>query len=172
MAEFPKTHGTRSRQKWCFAFFCSIENWVLAKSRGFTSTEKGNLFATTQEIVTFWLLLQLQGLVLHKNFLLGKPTEANSLKGEERAPGKELLLSPLTFHTIPNQTQTVPCPAPTAESFGTRNTEPKDHRMPTSLLVSSQSCMTSLLRHRSWICAGNGWETAGSRMDRGWVIST
>lgn len=166
MAEFPKTRGTRSRVKWCFAFFWSIENGVLAKSKGFTSTEKGNSFATNQEIGTFRLFLQLQGLVFHKKFLLGKPAEANSLKEQEWAPGKELLVS-LLWHSITNETQTVPCPAPTAESFGTQNTEPTDHRIPTSvLLVSSQSCMISLLRHWSWICAGNGWEVAGSWLSR------
>lgn len=77
--------------KMVFCFLLVHRKWAFGKIQRF-STEKRNLFATNWESAVSDFL-QLQGLVFHKSFLLGKSTEANSLKGQERAPGKELLVS-------------------------------------------------------------------------------
>lgn len=166
MAEFPKTHRTRSRLKWCFAFFWSTENGILAKSRGLTQQKRGSCLPQTRNRHSDSFCNSKDLLFIKASYLerQQKPAASKDKKGPQER--NCLCLSP----DIPWQTKHRLSPALLWQQRAS------EHKTQSPWITGSPAQLSKLhdlsAQALIWICAGNGWEMAGSWLDPGWVVST
>lgn len=166
MAEFPKTRGTRSWLNWCFAFFWSIENGLLAKSRGFQQ-KRGTCLPQTgnQQFLTFCNSKDL--FFIKASYLESqqKPTASKDKKG----PQERSCLSLST--DIPQQTKHRPSPALLWQqrASGHKTRSPRITESPPQFSLFPPKAAWP---HCSGIDPGCVQGMGGKWLDPGWVVST